>query len=516
MKRIVGIDLGTTFSSIAQLNELGKPDIFPVDAERVVPSAVYFESNNKFYCGGVAINALTTSNDRVVRWIKKTMGSDYYDISNDGKKIESGRLVIGKKWTPSELSSFVLKHLSSNYEKIHGEIAGAVVTVPAYFDEKRRKATMDAAEMAGLNVLGIVNEPTAAAIYYSSEKKIDGTNLVFDLGGGTFDITIMSVNGQHVDVIASEGDSNLGGFDFDLALTNYFLKQYELSGNSLSDLNDEDYATWLLRAETTKINLSKLSSAKFSASVGSKMFSEEINRAKFNEITSPLVSRIEMLIELALDEAKMSASDIDNILLCGGSTRIPVIQDKLQKIFNKPPLEVGNVDEAVSLGAAIYAGILALDQIPEALNAKAKDFLIEKVVSDVCNHSYGTIALTEDEFTGQLVQQNMIIIKKNSRIPIEVNERLFTASNNQTELHARITQGESLDPSSVNIVSEGYLKFPARPAGQPIDIVYSYDQNQRMKCVFTDVGTGKELLLELELKTNEEAKKDDIFSDFDF
>lgn len=171
MKRIVGIDLGTTFSSIAQLNDLGKPDIFPVDAERVVPSAVYFESNNKFYVGGVAINALTSANEHVARWIKKTMGSDYYDISNDGKDVEGGRLIIGKKWTPSELSSFVLKHLASNYEKIHGKIAGAVVTVPAYFDEKRRKATMDAAEMAGLNVLGIVNEPTAAAIYYSSERK---------------------------------------------------------------------------------------------------------------------------------------------------------------------------------------------------------------------------------------------------------------------------------------------------------------------------------------------------------
>jgi molecular chaperone DnaK len=515
MKRIVGIDLGTTYSSIAQLNDLGKPDIFPVDAERVVPSAVYFESNNKFYVGGVAINALTSANEKVVRWIKKTMGSDYYDISNDGKEVAGGRLIIGKKWTPAELSSFVLKHLASNFEKIHGKIAGAVVTVPAYFDEKRRKATMDAAEMAGLNVLGIVNEPTAAAIYYSSEKKIDGTNLVFDLGGGTFDITIMDVNGQNVEVISSEGDSNLGGFDFDLAVTNYFLSQYEAQGNSISEINDEEFAQWLLKAETTKINLSKLSSAKFSASVGSKMFSEEINRAKFNEITAPLVSRIEMLIELALDEANLEAKQIDNVLLCGGSTRIPIIREKLNKIFGKEPLEVGNVDEAVSLGAAIYAGVLALDQIPDVLPTKAKDYLLEKVVSDVCNHSYGTIAVTEDEFTGNNELKNLIIIKKNSRIPVEVTERLYTISDNQTQLHAKITQGESTDPTSVNIVSEGYLKFPARPAGQPIDIVYSYDKNQRMKCTFTDVNSGKEITLELELKTNQNSKSEDIFADFD-
>ena len=515
MKKIVGIDLGTTFSSIAQLNDLGKPDIFPVDAERVVPSAVYFESNNKFYVGGIAINALTSENDKVARWIKKTMGSDYYDINNDGKDVDEGRLIIGKKWTPSELSSFVLKHLASNYEKIHGEIAGAVVTVPAYFDEKRRKATMDAAEMAGLNVLGIVNEPTAAAIYYSSEKKIDGTNLVFDLGGGTFDITVMNVNGQNVEVISSEGDSNLGGFDFDMALTNYFLSKYEAQGNTLNDISDEDYAQWLLRAETTKINISKLSSAKFSASVGNQLFSEEIDRAKFNEITAPLVSRIEMLIELALDEANLKPTQIDNVILCGGSTRIPIIREKLTKLFGKEPLEVGNVDEAVSLGAAIYAGILSLEKLPDALPSKAKDFLLNKVVADVCNHSYGTIGVSQDEFTGDHELKNMIIIKKNSRIPTEVKERFYTISDNQTQIHAQITQGESTDPSSVNVISEGYLNFPARPAGQPIDIVYSYDKNQRMKCTFIDVNTSAELVLELELETNKESMKDDIFSDFD-
>jgi molecular chaperone DnaK len=245
------------------------------------------------------------------------------------------------------------------------------------------------------------------------------------------------------------------------------------------------------------------------------MFSEEINRAKFNEITAPLVSRIEMLIELALDEANLEAKQIDNVLLCGGSTRIPIIREKLNKIFGKEPLEVGNVDEAVSLGAAIYAGVLALDQIPDVLPTKAKDYLLEKVVSDVCNHSYGTIAVTEDEFTGNNELKNLIIIKKNSRIPVEVTERLYTISDNQTQLHAKITQGESTDPTSVNIVSEGYLKFPARPAGQPIDIVYSYDKNQRMKCTFTDVNSGKEITLELELKTNQNSKSDDNFADFD-
>lgn len=515
MGKIVGIDLGTTFSSIAHLNDLGKPDIFPVDGERIVPSAVYFESANKFHVGGIAINALTTDDGNVVRWIKKTMGSTVYDVDNSGKPVADGRVIIGKKWTPAELSSFVLKHLASNFEKIHGKIAGAVVTVPAYFDEVRRKATMDAAELAGLKVLGIVNEPTAAAIYYSSVRNIDGRNLVFDLGGGTFDITIMDVEGEEVEVISTAGDHELGGFNFDNAIKEFFTREFETAGKSIDEMTDSDLATWLLRGENAKINLSKLSSSKFSASVGNQLFSSEITRDQFVKEVAPHLSRIEMLMELALDEANVQASDIDNIILCGGSTRIPAVREKIKRVFGKEPIEVGNVDEAVSLGAAIYAGILALDQMPEEISSSAKETLGNMNVTDVCSHSYGTLALTTDEFTNQLEERNSIIIRKNSKLPVSVSKTFYTVQDGQNEIDAVITQGESLDPSSVTRILEETFTIPAgRPAGQPIEISYSYDLNMRMKCIFKDVNSGTTFERTFDMASDEE-KDYDIFDDFD-
>lgn len=513
MSKIVGIDLGTTFSSIASLNEIGKPDIFSVDGERVIPSAVYFESNNKFHVGEIAINALSTENQSVARWIKKTMGEDFYNITNDGIELEKPRIIIGKKWLPSELSSFVLKHLANNFEKINGPIKGAVVTVPAYFDEKRRKATMEAANLAGLPILGIVNEPTAAAIFYSSIHDINGKNLVFDLGGGTFDITIMDVMGDEITVICSEGDSNLGGFDFDKALFDYFKSEFK-NENNVVDFTEEDNANWLLKCESVKKNLSKLSNTKFSASVGNTIFSQEIDKYKFNEITRKLVSRIEMLVELALEEANIEANDIDNVILCGGSTRIPILKDMLKRIFNMEPLEVGNVDEAVSLGAAIYAGILAVEEFPEVFTDKAKKNIDVFKVQDVCNHSYGTLALSIDEFTSQPIIENKIIIHKNTKLPAEVMETFYTIHEGQNSIDATITQGESADRNSVNIISDGLFKLPSqRKAGSPIEVTYKYDRNQRMKCIFKDVESGKTHEVELEMKN--EISSDNIFDEFD-
>lgn len=512
MYKVVGIDLGTTFSSITSLNEIGKPDVFPVDGERVVPSALYLESNSKFHVGEIALNALSSENQRVARWIKKTMGEDFYNITNDGDELETARLIIGKKWTPTELSAYILKYLASSYEKINGPISGAVVTVPAYFDEKRRKATMDAANLAGLPVLGIVNEPTAAAIFYSSIHNIDGKNLVFDLGGGTFDITIMDVSGKDVKIICSEGDSNLGGFDFDKALFEYLKSEYAKEYD-LSDFTDEDKATWLLKCENIKKNLSKLSSTKFSASAGKNIFSKEIDRYQFNKITKKLISRIEMLVELSLDEAKINATQIDNVVLCGGSTRMPILKEMLTKMFNKEPLEVGNVDEAVSLGAAIYAGILAMEEKPEAFSDKAKKNLDVFKVQDVCNHSYGTISLTIDEFTSQPKLQNSILIHKNSKLPAKVTKTFYTTHNGQIEINATITQGESLDRNTINVISEGLFTFPSsREHGMPIEVTFIYDRNQRMKCIFKDVTSGA--IHEVELEMNNEISSEDIFEDF--
>lgn len=522
MGRIVGIDLGTTFSAISHLNEIGKPDIFSVDGERIVPSAVYFASSNKFpLIGGVAIKSMQNDSQNVARWIKKTMGSPVYNVTNAGKEVEGGREFNGRLYTPAELSSFILKHLKDNYEKIHGPIAGAVVTVPAYFDEPRRRATMEAANIAGLNILGIVNEPTAAALYYSSQKNINGTNLVFDLGGGTFDLTILKVNGNQIDVIASEGDHALGGFDFDKALKQHFeTKFYVAKGMSHSDRDDKtkdnDDATWFLNSETTKILLSKLSKALFQGSMGNNLFNDEVLREEFEKLISPQLSRIQMMMELILDDNQMSSSDIDNVILCGGSSRVPAVRERIRRVFGKEPVELGNLDEAVSLGAAIYAGILAIEQIPNEISKPIKQELSTFTLSDVCTHSYGTNVVKQDEFTGQLEERNDIILRKNTSVPAEVTKTYYTMLANQTSIGIKITQSESSDLSSSNIIDEFEFALPAgRESNQPVQVTYRYDKNMMMECTFHDLNSGRKTPPKKYDFSREKAEYNDLFDDFD-
>ena len=500
---IAGIDLGTTFSAVAILNSIGKPEIVPnADGERITPSVIFFdeENSNIARVGIEALNSRHLNPERSVRWIKRHMGDKNYRKNIDGKD-----------WTPVELSSLILKKLRQECSSENGQIYDAVISVPAHFDEVRRKATMDAGTMAGLNVIGIVNEPVAAALYYASTRQISGKVLVYDLGGGTFDVTIMNVTGQQIDIICSQGEHALGGVDFDKKIFE-LLEQYykEKFGTQLINSN-EDRAKYEDEAEDIKKTLSRRPLARKMIYGPSGSMRVEITREAFEEAISELIGRTDMLLETSLEEAGLKPSEIDKVILAGGSTRIPLVQKHLQEMFGFPPEMTNNVDECVALGAALHAGLTMQREKPGELSAGIANRLKDIKLTDVCNHSYGTICAPLDEETGRHIIKNHIILKKNTPLPCEISQRFYTMSKGQTELKVTITQGEDGSAEYVNKIATHTLRLPeGRPAECPIKVTYSYDVNQRMHCKFEDVESGKVLQVDLSLDRNGKVSQSDI------
>jgi molecular chaperone DnaK len=500
MNNIVGIDLGTTFSALAILNAIGKPEIVPnADGERLTPSAIFFDEENSdlIRVGVEAINSRHLNAQRSVRWIKRHMGD-----ANYRKKID------GKDWTPVELSSLILKKLKQDGTIEHGEIKDAVISVPAHFDEIRRKATMDAGNMAGLNVIGIVNEPVAAALYYATTRVINGKVLVYDLGGGTFDVTIMNVKGSQMDIVCSQGDHALGGVDFDEQILKMLEQHYRDKFNTELIGSDEDKAKYEDEAEDIKKTLSRRDVAKKMLYGSAGSMRAEITRGMFEEAISPLMARTDILVEVALEEAGAKPSDIDKVLLVGGSTRMPIVQQRLEKMFGFAPETAVNVDECVALGAALHAGLTMIREKPDVVPVGIASGLKDINLTDVCNHSYGTICAPVDKETGKRVVQNRIILKKNTSLPCEVSQTFYTVSKGQTEVEVTITQGEDSIVEYVNKIATHKLELPPeRPAECPIKVTYSYDVNQRMHCKFEDVESGKVLAVDLSMNKNGEMSE---------
>jgi molecular chaperone DnaK len=491
---IAGIDLGTTFSALAYLNEIGKPEIVPnADGERMTPSALYFTEGpqGKILVGTEAINARMENPDRSVRWIKRYMGEEKFP-----------QPILGKDWTPAELSSVILKKLKNDCSIQIGPVQDVVITVPAHFDEVRRKATMEAGTIAGLNVIGIVNEPSAAALFYATTKKKSGRVVVFDLGGGTFDVTILDVDGQNCDFICSQGDHRLGGYDFDQKIIELFDETYKTKYGCALIQNDWERISYEKQAEDAKRALSKREKIKEILVGDAGRMTIELTRERFEEAISSYLARIEMLVETALEEASMKPEEADAVLLVGGSTRIPIVKKRLEKIFDKEPTGSVNVDEAVALGAAIKAGLITLEHDSDKLNSSMVSSLSEISFADVCNASYGTICVNDDPETGRKMLMNDILLKKNSRIPCEVTKTYYTVVDNQEEINVEITQGENADPEYVSrIAQEDFHLPPNRPAGRPIEVTYKYDDNQRMHCMFRDVESGRYLEMDIDTKT---------------
>ena len=497
MANIVGIDLGTTFSALAILNSVGRPEIVPnADGERLTPSAIFFDEENAeiIRVGIEAINSRYLNAERSVRWIKRYMGDAKYR-----------RNIDRKKWTPVELSSLILKKLKQDCSAERGEIRDAVISVPAHFDEVRRKATMDAGTMAGLNVIGIVNEPVAAALYYATTREVSGKVLVYDLGGGTFDVTVMDVRGHDMEIICSQGDHALGGVDFDMEVLKMLEESYKEKFGTELISSDEDRAKYEDEAEDIKKTLSRRKIAKKMLYGPAGNVKTEVTREMFEQAISSLIARTDILLEVALEEAGIKPSGINKVLLVGGSSRIPLVQKRLEETFGFAPETTVNVDECVALGAALHAGLAMLREDPDSVAAGISSGLGDINLTDVCNHSYGTICAPIDKETGRRVIENRIILKKNTPLPCESTQMFYTMSEGQKEVEVTITQGEDTAVEYVNKIATHKFKLPPnRPARCPIKVTYSYDVNQRMHCKFEDLESGR--VLEVGFSLDQDGK----------
>jgi len=488
---IVGIDLGTTFSALARLNAIGKPEIVPnTDGERLTPSAIFFdeEKSDIIRVGIEAINSRHLNSERSVRWIKRHMTEADYT-----KEIDN------HQWTPVELSSLILKKLKQDCCIDSDRSAAVVISVPAHFDEVGRKATMEAGTLAGLDVIGIVNEPVAAALYYATTCAVSGKVLVYDIGGGTFDVTIMDVHDAQMNIICSQGDHELGGIDFDKALVDMLEDIYKKQKKGKLIQSDEDRAKYEDEAEDIKKTLSRRNTAKKIVYGSKGSLRLEVTREMFEQAITPHIERTMMLLEVAMKEAKLEPSEIDKILLVGGSSRVPLVRKQLKKMFSMEPEIAVNVDECVALGAAIHSGLAMIRKSPDKVSAGIASGLKDINLTDVCNHSYGTLCAPLDEVTGKRVVENKIILQKNTPLPCEESQTFYTSYDGQDLIKVAVTQGEDSDPEYVNNIAVHQLKLPAdRPKNCPIKVTYSYDLNQRMHCVFEDTQSGEKIEVDLD------------------
>ena len=436
MAKHVGIDLGTTTSGLAYLRKDGEPEIVPnADGERLTPSVVFFDPYEDVKLVGSAARDGGDPNRTVFR-IKNWMDDPEYSINIDGQE-----------WTPTEISALILAKLKRECSRLIGPIHDVVITVPANFNELARKSTVAAAKIGGLNVTRLVNEPTAAALYYAHAQDVSGRVLVFDLGGGTLDVTVLEVDDEEIRILLSEGARHLGGNNFDDLLLDMYHRAVP-RGHGTALYTDEYGRRRVLQSvEDAKKMLSKLKTVTDTIGNSSDGIARiELPREVFEEAITPLLTRTIMLVEQALDSVSMAPGDIDHVVLVGGSTRIPKVREVLKKKFGFEPNTCGNVDECVALGAALFA-------------AKGRR------VVEVCNHGYGTLAFIEDPDTGETRVRNSIVIPKNTRIPCSMSRIYVTSEDNEELIEVDVTQGEDSDPRYVDVIGKITLEVPRRAPG---------------------------------------------------
>ncbi len=490
MANIVGIDLGTTFSVIAKLDDIGRPEVINVDGSNITPSVVEFTSSNTFDVGKEAKKALEDGiSSNIAQEVKRFMGSK-----------EKTYEFFDQKHTPTSISALILKKLKEATEANYGDIDSAVVTVPANFANEAREATQQAADMAGLNVSHIINEPTAAALAYAfqSGKDLSGTFAIYDLGGGTFDCTIAKITGQDIDILTSEGVSKLGGKDFDEIIFKIVSEKYK--SETGKDLTIEDFGP--NKTEETKITLSTKDKA--NCKISGEIIT--ISREEFETASSNLIIQTEMAIEIALDRVNLKTSDISEVILVGGSTRMPCVVESINKLFGKEPKLFGNPDQSVALGAAIYA---AYKSDSADLNPLQKQSISKLSLIEAAPSFFGTIVMAEDS-SGRMSHQNSIIIPKDENIPCSITESYYTMSDNQTTVKCTVTESkiEETDPQFVNTLWEGNLEIEGgRPAGQELKFTYSFTESGTMNASFLDVGSGNTKELDLYVGVGEKKEQ---------
>jgi len=507
----VGIDLGTTFSSLAVIGPAGTPEIIPNDdGERLTASAVFFQEEGPLLVGKVAVEQTGGYSDRIARWMKRDIGTPEWAFPVDGRS-----------YSAIEISAMVLRKVKQDAEKLVGPFEQAVITVPAYFDEVRRRATIEAGKLAGLEVLRIINEPTAAAIAYASSGGEPGTVLIYDFGGGTFDASIVRIKGGlDVEVVASEGDHELGGHDLDEALARHYnARLQQAHGVSIQQESGEWYDL-VKDAERDKRHLSKLDriTGKVQTSVGGHTVNVPVDRREFEDMVKDHLVRTKMLVESVLADAELSLGDIDEVLIVGGSTRIPAVRAMLKEMFGREPKQSINPDEAVAQGAAIQAAAIKVEPGTATLSPVAAQRMSSARIRDVCPRSYGTFAV-EDVY-GVPKNRNTVMIKKNTPLPATKCKTFYTLYDGQEAIECSINAGDETDPDFVQKIVEGeFLALPpGLPANSPIEVEYRFNLDGCMECVFTEPSSGRSQPFalgpkELGIATDEEASNDEI--DFD-
>lgn len=474
MSIVIGIDLGTTFSAMAYMKD-GKAEIIPnSEGERITPSVVFFDDDS-IVVGTFAKNVAVSEGDRVVQFIKRRMGDDYTIRQQ------------GRDWRPEEISALILKKLKQDAESyLNTPIRDAVITVPAYFDDRKRMATKTAGEIAGLNVLQIINEPTAAAMEFTASQEVHNkTMLVYDFGGGTFDVTIMQVDGKKIDVIATGGDHQLGGKDIEDRIITYFQEEFQ-KATGFDPLNSLAGQQRLRNeAEVDKKRLSSSSNTRVALDIEGRQANFKITQAKFEDLIDDLIVRTEMNVELVLEDANLNPGQIDDVLLVGGSSRIPAVSKRLTKLFGKEPLRTVNPDEVVAQGAAILAQSLAIEsgQLIPTHNTVLPRFF------DVCSHSLGVISLNENG-----VLENSVIISRNNKIPCKFSKSYGTVEHNQTTVNIQILQGEDKDPEYCGKLGEAQMEnLPPSPSGSEVEVIFTYDANGILSVTGIFVPTGQKV-----------------------
>mgnify|MGYP000615123277 FL=1 len=483
MSKVIGIDLGTTNSCVAVI-EGGEPVVIAnAEGARTTPSVVGFGKNGERMVGQVAKRQAITNPDRTVSSIKRQMGSDY--------KVT----IDGKKYTPQEISAMILQKLKTDAEAYLGEkVSEAVITVPAYFTDAQRQATKDAGHIAGLEVKRIINEPTAAALACGIDKEDDQKVMVYDLGGGTFDVSIIEMGDGVQEVLATAGNNHLGGDDFDQRVMNWIIDEFKKSNGI--DLRGDKMAMQRLKeaAEKAKIELSGVTSSDINLpyitvdATGPKHLELTLTRAKFNELTADLVESTMGPVRQAMSDSGLSTSEIDKVLMVGGSSRIPAVQEEIKKFIGKEPFKGINPDECVAIGAALQAGVMG---------GEVKGLLL----LDVTPLSLGI------ETMGGI---NTKIIDRNTTIPVKKSQIFSTAVDNQPSVEVHVLQGEREFAKDNKTLGVFHLDgiMPARRGVPQIEVTFDIDANGIVHVSAKDLGTNKEQSISITSSTN--MSKDDI------
>ena len=483
MSKIIGIDLGTTNSCVSVI-EGGEAVVIPnAEGARTTPSVVAFSKDGERMVGNVAKRQAITNPERTIASIKRHMGSDY--------KVN----IDGKAYTPQEISAIILQKLKSDAESYLGDkVTEAVITVPAYFTDAQRQATKDAGKIAGMEVKRIINEPTAAALAFGIDQENDQKVMVYDLGGGTFDVSIIEMGDGVQEVLAKAGNNHLGGDDFDKKIMDWLVAEFKKEQGI--DLSGDKMAMQRIKeaAEKAKIDLSGMTTAQISLpfitadATGPKHMETTLSRAKFNEMTADLVEATMGPVRQAMSDSGLTMNDIDKILLVGGSTRIPAVQEAIKKFSGKEPFKGINPDECVAMGAALQGGVLGGD---------VKGLLL----LDVTPLSLGI------ETMGGV---NTVIIERNTTIPTKKSQIFSTAADNQTSVEVHVLQGEREFAKDNKTLGMFHLDgiMPARRGVPQIEVTFDIDSNGIVHVSAKDLGTGKEQHISITASSN--MSKDDI------